>query len=349
MRRSAIGAAVLACTLVLAGCSGAEESPTTQVEAVETPAETASPAPSASPAETAPPKYPTGRQNIRVTIAESFPVLLSVNHGNCVPHTSEGALKVAYTALDGSQVLLGLSGHGRLDSDLNCEVSYTAQGVAPLDPEKGAHLVQVNSAGNRKLAPMSEVNEVIGGWSLHVEITDELLASVGIPTEERATQVNLVNAVRDAGYAPTSNPTANSIVEWAQSECAEWSEKAADDDPDALLAHLILFGKPTGDRLAAEHMCPEHLGVVELAQRSFDGGVQVVTHEPDPSEREIRPGTYRTVGDRVVTDCYWERATGSGDIIANDFITAAVDGVRVTVNAGETFISRECGPWAPVQ
>lgn len=68
----------------------------------------------------------------------------------------------------------------------------------------------------------------------------------------------------------------------------------------------------------------------------FEDGTYVVG-------KDLPAGTYKTMGS--ASDCYWERATPNGSIIANDFITYAAQGAIVTVRKGESFISKECGPW----
>ena len=65
----------------------------------------------------------------------------------------------------------------------------------------------------------------------------------------------------------------------------------------------------------------------------------------------ILPGNYRLKGPLV--DCYWERSTKNGSTIANDFVTNAPDGVKVSVRAGEGFTSQGCtdregGTWQRV-
>lgn len=67
----------------------------------------------------------------------------------------------------------------------------------------------------------------------------------------------------------------------------------------------------------------------------FADGTQVVG-------KDIPAGTYNSTPS---SDCYWERATANGNIIANDFITHAAAGALVTVREGETFISEDCGTW----
>jgi hypothetical protein len=75
----------------------------------------------------------------------------------------------------------------------------------------------------------------------------------------------------------------------------------------------------------------------------FDDGAYTVGGSPGM----IKPGTYQVSG--PIRDCYWERSTPGGSIIANDFITNAPKGVTVTVRSGEGFTSNGCtednGPW----
>ncbi|HEX9229519.1 MAG TPA: PASTA domain-containing protein [Arthrobacter sp.] len=61
---------------------------------------------------------------------------------------------------------------------------------------------------------------------------------------------------------------------------------------------------------------------------------------------DMQPGTYRTKAG--ISDCYWSRNTGGGNIIANDFVGFAPNGVTVTVRAGEGFESSRCGTWTKI-
>ena len=60
----------------------------------------------------------------------------------------------------------------------------------------------------------------------------------------------------------------------------------------------------------------------------------------------LEPGTYRTRAN--IKDCYWSRNTGSGAIIANDFVSFAPNGATVTVYEGEGFESNRCGVWTKI-
>ncbi|WP_344918221.1 hypothetical protein [Streptosporangium oxazolinicum] len=90
-------------------------------------------------------------------------------------------------------------------------------------------------------------------------------------------------------------------------------------------------------RAAIKHLCPKYLPVLRRAQGGFPDGVYEVG-------KEIKAGTYRTTPGRV-TDCYWERSTGAGDTIANDFVSNAPRGITVTLRRGEGFKSEGCGNW----
>jgi hypothetical protein len=62
--------------------------------------------------------------------------------------------------------------------------------------------------------------------------------------------------------------------------------------------------------------------------------------------KTMEPGTWKTKPG--VKDCYWSRSTGGGDIITNDIVDFAPDGVTVTVLAGEGFKSSSCGTWTKI-
>lgn len=88
--------------------------------------------------------------------------------------------------------------------------------------------------------------------------------------------------------------------------------------------------------LAIRHLCPKYVPLINKAKNSFGDGEYTVGDD-------IKPGTYRT--SPRITDCYWERSTAGGDIIANNFINNAPRGVTVTVHTGEGFTSEGCGFW----
>ncbi|WP_326590245.1 hypothetical protein [Streptomyces sp. NBC_01294] len=79
----------------------------------------------------------------------------------------------------------------------------------------------------------------------------------------------------------------------------------------------------------------------------FSSGGYEVNSELKPGENMIKPGTYRIKGD--LKNCYWERLTRSGEIIDNNFASAARE-ITVTIRASDgLFRSEGCGgAWKPV-
>jgi hypothetical protein len=105
-------------------------------------------------------------------------------------------------------------------------------------------------------------------------------------------------------------------------------------------------GRPAAiraDAYGALTLCPDapHADLLrQVATTIKDGdGTNVVG-------KDMESGTYRTRPG--VKDCYWARSTGGGDIIANNFVGFAPNGVTVTVYAGEGFESQRCGVWTKI-
>ncbi|MFJ5862459.1 PASTA domain-containing protein [Pseudarthrobacter sp. NPDC092439] len=62
--------------------------------------------------------------------------------------------------------------------------------------------------------------------------------------------------------------------------------------------------------------------------------------------KDMPPGTYQTRPG--AKDCYWSRTDGGGNIIDNNFVGFAPDGVTVTVFPGEGFESNNCPVWTKI-
>ncbi|MFF5081717.1 hypothetical protein ACFY36_32100 [Actinoplanes sp. NPDC000266] len=117
-------------------------------------------------------------------------------------------------------------------------------------------------------------------------------------------------------------------------------------------------------QLSLDHFCPEMTAAWKDVQPSIRNAV-ILKKRRDANEAEdeynvthparrfadgrytvgreagmVLPGTYRLKG--PLADCYWERSSGSGEIINHNFVTNAPSGVQVTVRAGEGFTSRGC-------
>ncbi|MFJ2477101.1 hypothetical protein ACIOWI_29705 [Streptomyces sp. NPDC087659] len=102
----------------------------------------------------------------------------------------------------------------------------------------------------------------------------------------------------------------------------------------------------------APALCPKHKKAVSAALKgdvdraTMHSGSYEIVKNPGLEEEKALPGTYRTAGD--LENCYWERSTQSGDIIANHSATQARK-ITVTVRAGELFNSEGCGTWTLVK
>jgi hypothetical protein len=94
---------------------------------------------------------------------------------------------------------------------------------------------------------------------------------------------------------------------------------------------------------AALALCPDapHAAVLQEAATAVKvgDGNKIVG-------QTMEPGTYRTKP--AIKDCYWSRNAGGGNIIDNDFVGFAPNGVTVTVYPGEGFESERCGPWTKI-
>lgn len=95
---------------------------------------------------------------------------------------------------------------------------------------------------------------------------------------------------------------------------------------------------------AALALCPEapHAAILQDAVST----VKVSGSATYRVGKDMEPGTYQTKPS--IKDCYWSRTTGGGDIIANNFVGFAPDGITVTVYAGEGFESQRCGIWTKI-
>ncbi|WP_454810588.1 PASTA domain-containing protein [Paenarthrobacter nitroguajacolicus] len=97
------------------------------------------------------------------------------------------------------------------------------------------------------------------------------------------------------------------------------------------------------DVQGALSVCPDapHAAVFQevLTAVKVSDGTKVVGQTMEPGTYKTKPG---------VKDCYWARTTGGGDIIDNNFVGFAPEGVTVTVNGGEGFISHRCGVWTKI-
>ncbi|WP_267489210.1 hypothetical protein [Streptomyces sp. DH8] len=115
---------------------------------------------------------------------------------------------------------------------------------------------------------------------------------------------------------------------------------------------MLLVGVPK--------LCPKWTSAVKQAasgkyERWFGNGTYVVSSKPPTAEElegdedlvTIPPGTYRASG--RMEDCYWERTSEAGEIVANNFATSARS-ITVTIAPSDgQFTSERCAVWKPVE
>jgi hypothetical protein len=106
--------------------------------------------------------------------------------------------------------------------------------------------------------------------------------------------------------------------------------------------------KPTSPETKAEAaaaltVCPDAPHAAALQEGAT---VSKITDGTKVVGKTMEAGTWKTK--RGVKLCYWSRSAGNGDIIDNDIIDFAPDGVTVTVYAEEGFNSDGCGTWSKI-
>ena len=123
---------------------------------------------------------------------------------------------------------------------------------------------------------------------------------------------------------------------------AQWLVEGMNMEGDE--RHILLLGIPK--------LCPEYSGAVKAAasgkfERWYGDGTYVVTSKKADEGQTIPPGTYRAEG--WMENCYWERTSEGGDIIANNFATSARK-ITVTISSSDgQFTSEGCATWKPVK
>lgn len=184
-------------------------------------------------------------------------------------------------------------------------------------------------------------------------ITDFRVAKSKVGTEEEAIAAREAEAAaaeakrfRDAVIAAGGNPPSSQTDEALVTNNQEWCTRLMNQVPSA---PGVVIGElrtaPAERHVAIQFFCPTLQELANQAQFAFADGNHVVGDAPG-SNGAIAAGVYRTFG--AVSDCYWERHTGGGEILDNDFITHAPDGVQVTAYAGEGLSTQGCGLWMKV-
>lgn len=177
----------------------------------------------------------------------------------------------------------------------------------------------------------------------------------GTPTEPvTVTQTVTVTTTRTATVTVTPSPAEPSATSaappaTASSAYCEYLRKYYSQDPMAAVSTMVENADEV-DADAVRTSCTEYVPALEAAAGGFYDGRYSVAATAD--DTHIAAGSYTTFvmpGSTGTTDCYWERTTGDGKTIANDFVSLATSGVKVTIKAGEGFVSDGCGSWIRTQ
>jgi hypothetical protein len=149
-----------------------------------------------------------------------------------------------------------------------------------------------------------------------------------LPSEQALVDI----VARNGGDASVPSWTFNSLLK----VCA----KPEYDYVDQVIAKQAWH---TAEARGALALCPDapHAAVLQevIAIPKIDDGTKIVGEDMEAGTWKTKPKS---------KDCYWARTTGAGEIIANDFVGFAPDGVTVTVYPGEGFESSNCGVWSKI-
>jgi len=97
-------------------------------------------------------------------------------------------------------------------------------------------------------------------------------------------------------------------------------------------------------------LCPDHPSAATMANGSVEqqertNGTRFGSGVFEVNSR-IQPGTYRAAG--AIQNCYWERLDSAGEIIDNNFVSAATQ-VEITIQASDFSVHFDgCGEFVKV-
>ena len=195
--------------------------------------------------------------------------------------------------------------------------------------------------------------------TITVTLTESPVTATAKPTAARLSPTQptpptgLVVAFRKA-FPESQFQTESEITDHAQDGCDTIKESVewADDGVDGLARYMLLVNDlwleeyPVITQFACSTYRP---AAVRALAGLTDGNFEVAAKVSAGEFGSVAlPGTYTT--DAPVRDCFWERSTGSGGTIANDFVSNAPKGLTVRIRPTDGgFKSEGCGTWLPAQ
>lgn len=190
---------------------------------------------------------------------------------------------------------------------------------------------QIGQPGEYKSATYTDVHDA---WSAGVAFSgcDAKLSSVGVYSTDELAAVAVA-------YPDEPLPEK---VKYLWGSCAE-------------TANFYQTNGPINDKQRIEAagslmLCPDHPSATVMAngsqeQQERNSGLRFGAGVFEVGSR-IQPGTYRATG--TIENCYWERLDSTGEIIDNNFVSAATQ-VEVTVQASDFSVHfTGCGEFVKV-
>lgn len=198
-----------------------------------------------------------------------------------------------------------------------------------------------------------ESPDFTAAWSMPFP-QDPICTTSTVAISGRAHITDTHSSAEQAILARTTSKISGSELPHAYEHCVEHGST------------FLYKGSPQdADRMNALDLCPNHPDAASWKQsladseayqaaedawkQKLDAGTAIGrgSYTVGSAAGQMKPGTWRTTSTSILTDCYWERSTSNGDIIENNFATAASK-VTVTVRSGELFTTNGCGTWEKV-
>lgn len=214
------------------------------------------------------------------------------------------------------------TGHAQAADDTAASESQVAPTTAPAEPPYTFSCDDPNDFS----VPAQTFNSLAEAWASPTKWTD-CTATLNSSYQLTATDQAAIAVDAKSGMSEGGTQDLATML----GLCADTGYQPGDDIPAVDAAELqgVLLLCPSA---------PQAAQMREVADGDFmEDGTYVVG-------KTVKSGTWTT--DAKVENCYWERTTADGATIANDFVTFAPNGVRVSIQPSDGgFVSQGCGYW----
>lgn len=163
-----------------------------------------------------------------------------------------------------------------------------------------------------------------------------------------------VNNLKENGYTLPEDMTPIGAMTQDTNVCSYLRSGTWNIDTLVRLGKVTTDGDEDGERIKAmiPFMCPDQQSKIDSAlsgnsrQESFTDGNYTVSASYTAgqySTSTVQPGVWKTRSS--VTNCYWERGDGNGNIIDNNFVTFSPELTVTILETDVSFVSNGCGQW----